>query len=262
MGNAPRCTRDNRRSTFDIHRSRGARLSLALLSILPACAALAGPADKVYMPRVEAGEWELEWRAGVQDEDEGYERAFVFDVGYGITPWWFTELVVEYEGVSGAGGAVEAWEWENIFQLTEAGQYAVDLGWFAKYEAVRASGAPDELVMGPMLQKDIGSTQANLNLLFGREVGAGHSDDTTLGYAWQAKWRGNPRFELGLQGFGDFGALDHLGSQHEHRVGPAAFGLLPLGTGRKLKYDLALLLGVGDDAPDRTARLSVEYEFR
>ena len=77
--------------------------------------ALAGPADKVYRPIVEKGETELELRGGYRDfSAEPNEHAYVFDIGYGVTKNWKTELVVEYSGLSGFGGSIEAYEWENI----------------------------------------------------------------------------------------------------------------------------------------------------
>jgi hypothetical protein len=221
----------------------------------------AGPADKVYTPQVEQGEFEVEFRGGWQDEDEGYERAFVVDFGYGVTQNWFTELVVEYEGVSGQGGEVEALEWENIFALTEQGKYWADVGLFAEYEYTREDGTPDEIKIGPMFQKDIGRTQANLNLLFERQVGPNHGDETELDYTWQVKWRGNPLHEFGLQGFGGFGALDDLGEETSHKLGPALFGVNRLASGNKLGYDVAVLFGTTDETPDTTLRFELEYEI-
>lgn len=232
-------------------------LSLAVLAALSIATmssrAIAGPADKVYMPIVEPGEFEIEFRGGDESlSDGGHNRALVLDAGYGITSRWFTELVLEYEESAGSSGELEAIEWENVFQLTEQGKYWVDVGLFAEYEFKREAGSADEIVLGPMFQKDIRSTQINLNILLERQVGSGADSELEVGYAAQAKWRSNPKHEFGLQAFGE---------EDEHRLGPAIFGTYRLDSGNKLKFDAALLAGVTDDAPDLTARFQVEYEM-
>jgi len=221
--------------------------------LLPAAAAVAGPADKVYMPIVEAGETEFELRGGHARLDGGGDvNALVFDVGYGVTPRWFTELAVEYENGPGGSGEFAAVEWENVFQLTEQGRYWLDLGLFAEYEVKREGGAADEIVIGPMLQKDVGRSQMNLNILFERQVGAGAENETEVAYAGQVKWRGRPEREWGLQAFGE---------EDEHRLGPALFSSHRLHNGNKFKFDAALLFGVTPETPDVTARFQVEYEM-
>jgi hypothetical protein len=236
-------------------------LCLALLGLLAAPVAHAGPADKVYAPIVEQGETELEFRGGYRDFDGApSEHAFVFDVGYGVTSRWKTELVLEYAAEDGNPGTLEAWEWENIFVLTEQGKHWVDVGVFFEYENVFAAG-PDEVKIGPMFQKEIGPTVANLNLLFEREVGDDASDETELAYSWQVKWRGKESLEWGLQGFGGLGEIDHLGEEDEHILGPALFGVKRLASGNKFAYNGAVLAGLNAAAPDVTVRFELEYEI-
>lgn len=238
-----------------------ARLVLAVTCAVASFAAVAGPADKVYVPKVEKGETEIEFRSGYRSYDGAAdEYASVVDVGYGVTDRWKTELVLEYEGESGEGGKLKAIEWENILLLTEQGKYWVDLGLFAEYEHPFAGG-PDEIKIGPMLQKEIGPTIANLNLLFEREIGSGSSGKTELDYTWQVKWRGNEAFELGLQGFGGLGELGDLGGDDKHSLGPALFGVKRLASGNKIAYDAAVLAGLNDAAPDTTLRFEIEYEI-
>ena len=236
------------------------RSLLLVLAATAASPAFAGPADKVYRPVVEKGETEFEWRGGYRDYGNGPdEYATVFDIGYGVTDRWKTELAFEYEGETGEGGRMEAVEWENIILLTEQGKHWVDVGLFAEYEHSFADG-PDEIKIGPMFQKEIGGTVANLNLLFEREVGRDAGDDTELDYTWQVRWTGNERLEFGLQGFGGLGELDHLGEGETHSVGPALFGVTRLASGNKIAYDAAVLAGLNDAAPDLTFRFQLELE--
>jgi hypothetical protein len=238
-----------------------ARSLFFLACTVAASFAFAGPADKVYTIKVEKGETEIEFRSGYQSFDGGpNEYASVIDVGYGVTNRWKTELVLEYEGETGEGGQLEAWEWENIIVLTEQGKYWLDLGLFAEYEHP-FSGGPDEIKIGPMLQKDIGSTVANLNLLFEREIGSGAGNETELDYSWQVKWRGNQALEWGVQGFGGLGELGDLGGGDKHSLGPALFGVRRLASGNKIAYDAAVLTGVNGAAPDSTLRFEIEYEM-
>ena len=238
-----------------------AALLLSLLSVVVLPSAFAGPAATVYVPVVEKGETEFEFRGGYRDFNGApSEHAFVFDIGYGVSNRWKTELVLEYAAEGGNPGKLEAWEWENIIVLTEQGEHWADVGIFAEYEHTFAAG-PDEMKIGPMFQKEIGSTVANLNLLFAHEVGSGASNDTGIEYTWQVKWRGTPALEWGLQGFGGLGVLGHIGAGDEHIVGPALFGLKRLASGNKIGYNAAVLAGVNDAAPDVTVRFQLEYEI-
>lgn len=238
-----------------------AKLNVVLFALMMSGMAVAGPADKVYRPIVEKGETEFEFRGGYRDfSADPSEYAYVFDVGYGVTDRWKTELVVEYSGATGFGGSMEAWEWENIIVLTEQGKHWVDVGLFAEYEHSFAAG-PDEVKIGPMFEKSIGNTITNLNLIFERQVGSGASNDIELDYSWQVKWTGNERLEFGVQGFGGLGEVGDLGEGDKHSIGPAIFGMKKLANGNKLGFDAAVLAGLNDAAPDRTFRFQIEYEM-
>jgi len=236
--------------------------TITLFVALTACSSVyAGPADTVYRPIVEKGETELELRGGYRDYNDGpSEHAFVYDFGYGVTSRWKTELVLEYAAEGGNPGKLEAWEWENIVVLTEQGKHWVDVGLFAEYEHGFSAG-PDELKIGPMFEKEIGSTITNLNLLFKHEVGSGASNITELDYTWQVKWRGRESLEWGVQGFGGLGELGDLGKEDQHSIGPALFGTRRLANGNKLSYNAAVLGGVNAAAPDVTTRFQIEYEI-
>jgi hypothetical protein len=224
---------------------------VALILQLAAAPALAGPADKVYLPSVEAGEHEFELRGGYQDGSvEDDLQQYVMDYGYGVNSRWFTELAGEYEKIPGEGGEFEAIEWENIFLLNEPGEHWLDVGLFAEYE-YSLEGGPDEIVVGPLLQKEFGRLQTNFNPFVEREIGAGAEDTFEFLYALQLKWRLNPRFEPGLQAFGE---------EDSHRIGPAMFGQWRTRQ-HEIKYDAAVLFGTGSAAADLTVRFQFEYEM-
>ena len=90
------------------------------------------------------------------------------------------------------------------------------------------------------------------------------SHNTEIGYQWQVKYRWQPAFEFGLQGFGEMGKWNHWEPSREqnHRVGPAIFGKVKLGEGREaIRYNAALLFAASHAAPKSTFRMQAEYEF-
>ncbi len=241
---------------------RLAGLALAVsfgFSHLPS--ARADPASKIYLPQAVYGEWELEMRGGFENwdrHDGGNAQQYVFDIGRGITSRWFSELAFFYSKTDASSGELDEIKSENIFVLTEPGQYWLDIGLIAEYVRNRAEHV-NEIEFGPLLQKEIGNEQFNLNFEFERELVGGA--ETELTYGWQWKHRGNPLLEWGLQGFGEFGEIDDLGHEHVHKIGPALFGQMRTAERNKIKYDAALLFGVTNSTPDTTLRVQFEYEM-
>jgi hypothetical protein len=223
----------------------------------------ADPAEKVFVPTVVQGELELELLGGYQwwhNNEEDRLRQLVGEIGYGFTSWWKSELGIGTTRLPNESYKLDEIEWENIFALTEPGQYWLDLGLFAEFARDYAEGR-NAIKLGPMFQKEFGSLQANLNVLFERQLGSGAESGAEIGYQWQLKWRGDPRFEPGLQGFGTLGRTNDFGHQTDANIGPAFFGYIPTGQRSKLKYDAAVLFGLNKNTPDTTLRFQIEYEI-
>lgn len=237
-------------------------LAAAFCLHLPTAQA-ADPAAKVYLPTVVQGEFELELPGGYQrwhDNADNGELQLEFEGGYGFTSWWKSEFAVGVTRLPGESIHRDELEWENIFALTEPGEYWLDLGLFA--ELARDYGENgNSVTIGPMLQKEFGAVQANLNLLFGRGLGALADQGTELDYAWQVKWRGNPLFEPGVQGFGTVGSTGESGHPTGHKLGPAFFSQVMVGGRDKIKFDAAILFGLNRNSPDTTVRFNLEYEI-
>lgn len=233
--------------------------------LLAACQfASAGPSDYVYMPTVEYGEREIDFKLGsARKASEPSESAASLGFGYGATEWWFTELYVKYKRENGERTRYDAIEWENKFQLTESGRYPLDIGFLIEVERPRNRDEGWEVTWGPLLQTELGRFQLNGNLLFQRSYRVEAAADTELKYQYQAKYRWKREFEFGLQGFGELGKWNDWAPRDErsHRVGPAVFGKLPLGGREAIRYNAAWLFGTSSAAPDRSFRLQVEYEF-
>lgn len=231
--------------------------------------ATAGPAEVIYTPIVEYREWEIELKGGVQDwgdRDDG-ERAAKLAFGYGLAPRWGIEVEAEYSQAPGEVAHVEELEFENIIQLTEHGEHWMDAGLFVELDHNRLENR-NTLAIGPMLQKEIGRSQFNLNLLWERRLSAAPAEgedgegDARNGLAYVAQWKYDlhPAFQPGLQAFATLGDPAHPRSR-EFRAGPAFFGMARLGDGRNLKYNAALLAGMTCDTPNATFRFQLEYEF-
>ena len=230
----------------------------------------AGPSDYVYLPGVEYGEKEIDFKFGTAklSEGGGRESAGSLGFGWGATPWWFTEAYLKYQREAGGKTRYDAFEWENKFQLTETGKYPVDIGFITEIEVPREHAVEGyELKVGPLIQYDAGAFQWNANLLFERvfrgQPEPGEARVTEMGYQLQVKHRARPEFEYGIQAFGEMGKWDHWEptDRQKHVAGPAIFGKIKVGAREAIRYNAAWLLGVSKAAPDNTLRMQVEYEF-
>lgn len=232
---------------------------LVVLLAAPPLSAFAGVADKVYEIKPVAGETEFEFRGGYEDADQGpnpYQA--VFDVGYGVSNRWLTELVVKYDATApGENGKISELEWENIVALTEPGRYWLDLGLFHELSYSRLDNNW-ELVFAPMFQKTVGREQFNLNVNFERQLVDGA--DTEVLYRGQWKHRAGSALEYGLQAFGELGPVNHLGRDDQHKLGPALFGAMRAGGNDKFLWNVAVLAGLNAAAPDVSLRFELEYE--
>lgn len=243
----------------------GALLALAMTSACLPSIARAGPSDYVATPIVEEGEREIDFKAGAaKSRDGSRERAHSLGLGWGATNWWFTELYVKWHKEPGAGNTFDAWEWENKFQLTETGKYPVDIGLLLEIERPKNRSEGYEYRWGPLLQADVGTrVQVNLNILVEKHIRNAEPAKAELGYQWQAKYRWQPEFEYGLQGFGNVGPWNEWkrASEQSHIAGPAIFGRMRAGDRQIIKYNAGLLLGLTNGAPRNTVRVQAEYEF-
>ena len=225
----------------------------------------AGPSDYIYTPTVEYGEKEIDFKYGTaRNGSDPHESAASIGFGYGATEWWFTEIYLKYKSANGEGTHYDAIEWENKFQLTETGKYPVDVGFLLEIERPKDHAEGWEVKWGPLFQTEFGKIQLNANLLFQRSFKAETPGKTELQYQWQAKYRWLPKFEFGLQGFGEMGEWNRWAPESEriHKLGPAVFGKLPVSDHQFIKYNAAWLFAASSAAPEHTVRVQVEYEFR
>ena len=244
------------------------RLRLALGAA--ACLALgssaraAEPSDYVLMPGVVYGERAIDMKFGSFSGPGPRDSAGSVAGEYSPTNWWVTELYADFASDSLAASRFDGIEWENRFQLTEPGEYAIDWGSVIELEKPHAAGSGWNLTLGPLLQGQLADRiQWNFNPLLSRNLGGPAGAATDVAYQLQLKYRLRQTFEYGLQGFGDLGPWYHWSplQQQTHRLGPAVFGRIALGGRRSLYYNAGWLFGLVPGAPSDTVRAQLEYEF-
>lgn len=216
----------------------------------------------VTSPYVEKGEFEVESKTAYEfDEEDDVDGSWeqVFAVGYGVTDFWKTEIEGEFEhdGEDGGNTNFEKLEWENTFQLTQPGEYFVDVGAKLVYaHAIQDDGA-DAIEGKLLLAKDTGKFTHIANIGIEREVGDNSSDETEYSAAWSTSYRYSPMFEPGIEIYSEFGDFDNDFDEQGHSIGPVAYGKLFDNIG----YDTGVLFGVSDAAPDVELKAVLEYEL-
>jgi FTR1 family protein len=242
-----------------------ARATTASVALIMAAFLVPAPAHatkKVYSPYVEKGELELEWKGGydIDDEDDvdGAWKQKV-GIGYGFTDFWFSEIEgeVEKDGDDDADAEFSAVEWENKFQLTQSGEYWLDVGAFVELEHNTTGGA-DKAELKLLLAKETGKFMHMANLVAEREFGEDSEDETETGLAWSTRYRYNPAFEPGFEIHSEFGELgeDNSFDEQGHLAGPVFYGKIG-----PVKYDVGYLFGISDAAPDGSIKAILEYEW-
>lgn len=237
----------------------------SLIFFAASMAAYAAP-SKVYSPRVEQGEFELEHRGIVNDDEDAAKDGGLklkTGMGYGLTNWWFAEAYVIHKREPGGSLKFEAVELESIFQLTQPGEHFVDLGLIVEY-VISVNGGHDEVEFGPLIEKQTGPIVTTANFIIAKEI----DDDSgsyKLEYALASRWRLKPYLMPGIEAYGEAGEIRNFAAQRdqEHKIGPAVVGTLPFKIGPgKLYYQTSVLFGATRATPDRAFRWLLEYELR
>lgn len=226
-------------------------------------------ADKLYYPYVTPGELEVEYfgsRSFDGDNTKDNAQKQQFSIGYGVNDWWKTELYGKFSRDPQSSTTFDAWEWENIFQLTEQGQYWLDVGASLAYEYTPQSRRADTVEARLLLEKDFSKISHVLNVILEKDVGSGPKAGLESTVLWSSRYRYSGYFEPGFEISSDFGELKHTGSfdDQKHSLGPAAYGKIPLHfTDRAdaLKYRVGYLFGVSKAAPSGEAIAQLEYEL-
>jgi len=145
---------------------------------------------------------------------------------------------------------VEAIEWENRFQLTEPGQYWIDVGGIVELEKKR-HGDGKEVKIGLLFEKDIEDATVAFDWLAGREYGEDASSKWEQQYRAQLRWRYLPALQP---------MVEMQADEHAMNAGPGITGKAKIG-GQKIAYTTAWLVRTSGDTPKNLLRFELELKF-
>ncbi len=210
--------------------------------------------DKVYHPYVDALEMELEYRSIIQDRQSRWDTPAQFhklSLGRSFSDNWFGEFYLVGEKSRDGSFAIEAYEVEIKWQLSEQGEYFADWGLLFEYENETDKDI-EELTLGILVEKERGrwSNTANLKLI--QEWGDDINDELESTFAWQSRYRYSQFLEPGIEFYAGQTAVG---------LGPVIQGGLTVGIRKNLHWEAGLILGLDEKSPDQSFRFMLEYEF-
>ena len=210
--------------------------------------------DKVYHPYVQPLEKEIEWRALYQsDNDRKLDRVQKHRLGYGqsINERWFAEIYLIGEKNRDESFGIDEIELEALWQITEQGEFAADWGMLFEYERAIDENI-NELSASILTERQWGRWvgTANLGLIY--EWGSAIDNELETALALQGKYRYSRAIEP---------AVELYSSEGGTGIGPVLLGSQRLGGRKQLRWEAGVIYGVDEDAPDRTYRLLLEFEF-
>lgn len=233
--------------------------ALLLLGLAAAWSSAAGADDYIiYSPYVTDGQTELEFRGHQQADSDptlDQERAYQISVAHAFTSWWVPEIYVgAYEREPGGANTFEGYEFENIFQLTDAGHYWADVGFIASYEYKSIPGETSVLEFGPLFEKHNGRLRQRLNFIWEKQLGGGADGRYAFRGTYLATWSFSSALAPGFEAY-------YRPADDSRQIGPALYGEIATSHGDEFEYSAALLLGLNRGAPDKVLVLRLAYEF-
>lgn len=220
-------------------------------------------ANEVLSPYVTEGEFEIE-QQGYLTQDRNPKNdgsnAQVISAGYSPFSWWKTEIEGEFDREAGPNNSLRynSLNWENTFPLAEPGLLWIDPAFFYEMDLGR-SGEANNLIIGLLASKEIGSYQETLNFLIHKDY---DPSTTPVGFilSSQTKYRFKPWLEPGVEIYADTSGKQKISDQ-QLAAGPGLFGKIYSFDGQALKYQIAYLRGATPASPDQAIRWKLEYEF-
>ncbi|MFI4921515.1 MAG: hypothetical protein ACHQAZ_07725 [Gammaproteobacteria bacterium] len=212
----------------------------------------------IYSPYVTAGQSEVEIRGHqTTDSDPALqgERANEISIAHAFTSWWRPEgYLGMYERQPGSANTYVGHEFENVFQLTDAGEYWADFGFLASYEYKSQPGDVSTLEFGPLFEKQTGHIRQRLNFIWEKQLGSGAEHKYEFRSAYLMTYNLGSGLAPGFEAY-------YRPSDQSRQLGPALYGEIPTSRGNEFEFSTALLFDLNKGAPNRTLALRLEYEF-
>lgn len=226
---------------------------MAFLAVFIATPAYA--TKTITSPYVTKGKATVEWRGGFETDNESKDSAKGrHQFAYGFTDYY--ELKLSADANYNRDAEFTDIDFENKFQLTPKGEYFIDLGLRLDYTRSVNAGT-DGVGTKILMAKKTGALSHLLNLEAGRDVGKNSSDDWGYGLSYGASVPITETLALGGEWYSDFGDFSKGYRNQDHRAGPVLYGT----AFDTVKYQIGVLAGVSDAAPDATVKATLNYSF-
>ena len=221
--------------------------------------ALAG--KTVDGPGVDKGAAYIEWQGSADSDhrdDVGGSWTQELNAGYGLTDWMNLEVggALAHDGAKGGNTNYEATNVEARFEFAEPGVLPIDLGATVGYGLTQGDG-PDGFEVKLIGQKVFGPFFNRANVIFDRAIGDNSAGKTTYGFSDALGYAFSDEFQAGLEWYSDFGTFNGNFDEQSHQLGPVIYGEI----GEALSYELGILGGISDAAPDAEVKAVVGYGF-
>ena len=229
-------------------------IAFAALSFATQALADGSAVDKVYHPYVDALESDIEFRSLFQDSKPGaldFKQHLQLSYGRAFGQALFGEVYLVGKKSSSGTFDLDALELELKWQLTQQGEYSADWGLLLEYEQ-EVSEDIHEFTTGILVEKEFGRWSGAANLRLTQEWGDDINDEFETAVALQARYRYSRAFEP---------ALELYAGQDTTGIGPVAMGRTSLGVRKSLSWEAGVIFGLGNDSPDNSYSLLLEYEF-
>lgn len=215
-------------------------------------------AKTVFSPYVSEGTTVVEAKAATAIDSHEHDGAYGGEVAvaHGVTSYWEVAAGVTFADI-GRNEDFEAKSlvFENKFQLAPKGEYFVDPAIKIDY-AYSVSAGTDRIGAKLILAKDIGKFTNIANFDAGRELGEKADNNTNYTFAYGVSHPLKDDMQIGLEWFSDFGTFDKDFDKQSHQIGPVVNGTI-----NNFYYQVGVLAGVSDKAPDADMKLIVGYAF-
>jgi len=207
--------------------------------------------DKVYHPYVLANEREFEWRLMSMKDTDFNGLAQSFGYGHSIAENVMLEGYIIAERGADNDFAVQSYELELRWMMTEQGQYWLDFGSMFELEKSRELDNY-EATFGFIAEKEFTKTSLTLNLFAVREWGDTLESEWESEFRMKYRYRYMPEVQPAIE---LYAGEDYLG------IGPAFMGIIRFDGQEQLKWEAGFITEVAHSNNNHTLRLALEYEF-
>jgi hypothetical protein len=208
----------------------------------------------VKHPYIQAQEKEISFSSFYQSDSQSPKDKILkhkLGIGWALSDQWFAEINISGKKQVDESLAESSYEIELKHQLTEQGEYAADYGVLIGYEHKDDINI-EEVFVSLITEKQWGKWVATTNLTGIYEWGNDIKNEFETALAAQARYRYKPSLEP---------AIELYAGEFNKGIGPVLTGFKRLSPGKKLFWEMGIIIGIDKDSPDRTYRALLEYEF-